>query len=80
MQYRVSGKELNAAPGVLSRIGTRLEKLPAIVFALLSLAFGAAQIVVNPPLRGPDEISHFVRIYSYTRGNLLPTTEIDGHK
>ena len=80
MQYRVSGKELCAAPGVLSRIGTRLEKLPAIVFALLSLAFGAAQIVVNPPLRGPDEISHFVRIYSYTRGNLLPATEIDGHK
>ena len=80
MQYRASVKELTAVPSVLSRIGTRLEKLPAIVFALLSLAFGAAVMVVNPPLRGPDEISHFLRIHSYSRGEFLPTTEIDGRK
>src|SRR3954465_13853336 len=35
---------------------------------------------LHSPLRGPDEISHFVRIYSYARGEILPTTEIDGRK
>ena len=80
MQYRASVQELGAAPSTLLRIGRRFGSSPAIVFALLSLAFGSAIIVVNPPLRGPDEISHFLRIYSYTRGDLLPTTEIDGRK
>jgi hypothetical protein len=34
----------------------------------------------NPPLRGPDEIAHFLRIYSYARGELLPVTEINARK
>jgi hypothetical protein len=70
----------DAAPSALSRIGRRFGSWPAIVFALLSLSFGSAIIVVNPPLRGPDEISHFLRIYSYTRGELLAVTEINGRK
>jgi Predicted membrane protein (DUF2142) len=80
MQDRPSVHRLGAASSTLSRIGRRLGGFPAIVFALLSLAFGSAIIVVNPPLRGPDEISHFLRIHSYARGELLPTTEIDGRK
>jgi hypothetical protein len=70
----------DAAPSALSRIGRRVGSWPVIVFALLSLFFGSAIIVVNPPLRGPDEISHFLRIYSYTQGELLPVTEINGRK
>src|SRR5450759_1521121 len=70
----------DAAPSALSRIGRRFGSWPAIVFALLSLSFGSAIIVVNPPLRGPDERSHFMRIYSYSRGELLPVTEINGRK
>jgi hypothetical protein len=70
----------DAAPSALSGIGRRFGSWPALVFALLSLSFGSAIIVVNPPLRGPDEISHFLRIYSYTRGELLPVTEINGRK
>src|SRR5882757_6545831 len=70
----------DAAPSALSRIGRRFGSWPAIVFVLLSLSFGSAIIVANPPLRGPDEISHFLRIYSYTRGELLPVAEIDGRK
>ena len=70
----------DAAPSAPSRIGRRFGSWPAIVFALLSLFFGSAIIAVNPPLRGPDEISHFLRIYSYTRGELLPVTEINGRK
>src|SRR3979409_957741 len=80
MQYRASVQELDAAPRALLRIGRRFASWPAIVFALLSLAFGSAIIVVNPALRGPDEISHFLRIYSYSRGELLPPAEIDGRK
>src|SRR5438105_8961729 len=80
MLQRASVHKPDAAPSALSRIGRRLGSWPAIVFALLSLFFGSAIIVINPPLRGPDEISHFLRIHSYTRGKLLPTTEIDGRK
>src|ERR1044071_5150638 len=41
--------------------------------------FGA-HLLVNALLRGPDEIAHFLRIYSYTRGGLLPAAEVDGRK
>src|SRR3981189_3417230 len=80
MQHRASVHKPDAAPSALSRIGRRFGSWPAIAFALLSLFFGSAIIVVNPPLRGPDEISHFLRIYSYTRGELLPVTEVNGRK
>ena len=53
---------------------------PASIFALLSLAFGSIIIFANPPLRGPDEIAHFLRTYSYARGELLPITEINARK
>src|SRR5260370_41139857 len=53
---------------------------PASIFVLLSLAFGSIIIFANPPLRGPDEIGHFLRIYSYARGELLPVTEISARK
>src|SRR6266487_3628764 len=64
----------------LSLVWSRVESRPALAFVLLSLAFGAAIGVVVPPLRGPDEIAHFLRIYSYARGGLLPVTEVDGRK
>src|SRR3979409_1972781 len=53
---------------------------PPTVFIVLSLAFGGLIISGTPPLRGPDEISHFLRIYSYARGEILPTTEVNGRK
>jgi uncharacterized membrane protein len=53
---------------------------PVSIFVLLSLAFGSIIIFANPPLRGPDEIAHFLRIYSYARGELLPVMEINGRK
>jgi len=58
----------------------RIGSQPVIVFISLSLAFGSLISLVTPPLRGPDEISHFLRIYSYTRGELLPSAEVDGRK
>src|SRR6478752_2903341 len=80
MLHCASVHKPDAAPSALSRIGRRFGSWPAIVFALLSLFFGSAIIVINPPLRGPDEISHFLRIYSYTRGELLPVTEINARR
>jgi len=53
---------------------------PARIFVFLSLAFGSIIIFANPPLRGPDEIAHFLRIHSYVRGELLPITEINARK
>ena len=50
------------------------------VFILFSLVFGSAIVFIVPPLRGPDEIAHFLRIYSYTRGELLPSAELNGRK
>jgi len=46
----------------------------------LCVTFGSIIIFANPPLRGPDEIAHFLRIYSYARGELLPVTEIKARK
>src|SRR5207244_10005703 len=64
----------------LSLVCSCLESLPAFVSVFLSFAFGSAISVVVLPLRGPDEIAHFLRIYSYTRGGLLPAAEVDGRK
>src|SRR5947208_13735855 len=64
----------------LPLVWSRLESRPALIFVFLSLAFGSAISVVVPPLRGPDEIAHFLRIYSYARGQLLPSAELDGRK
>jgi predicted membrane protein DUF2142 len=80
MQDRPTGQRRDAARSSRSRIGRPFWSFAAIVFASLSLAFGSAIIIVNPPLRGPDEISHFLRIHSYARGELLPITAVDGHK
>jgi hypothetical protein len=80
MLYRAFVHKADVVPNALSRMGRQFASWPAAVFALLSLSFGSAIIICNPPLRGPDEISHFLRIYSYTRGEVLPVTEIDGHK
>jgi uncharacterized membrane protein len=71
---------LDGSSSALARIWTTIRIQPATVFVLLSLAFGSAIILVMPPLRGPDEIAHFLRIYSYTRGELLPAAEIDGRR
>ena len=70
----------DGSQSALSHCWTRIRIQPATVFVLLSLAFGSAIILVVPPLRGPDEIAHFLRIYSYTRGELLPAAELDGRK
>ncbi len=64
----------------LSAVLSRLESRPAFFFLLFSLAFGSGISIVVPPLRGPDEIAHFLRIYSYAQGALLPVTEINGRK
>jgi hypothetical protein len=61
-------------------IWARIGLQPVAVFVLLSLVFGSATSFVVPPLRGPDEIAHFLRVYSYTRGELLPAVEVDGRK
>src|SRR5262245_2740850 len=64
----------------LSLVLNHLETRPAFVLILFSFVFGSAISIIVPPLRGPDEIAHFLRIYSYTRGDLLPLTEVDGRK
>jgi uncharacterized membrane protein len=66
--------------GVLSLIWARIGLHPASALIFLSIAFGSLVTVATPPLRGPDEISHFLRIYSYARGELLPKAEVEGRK
>jgi hypothetical protein len=63
-----------------SSIWARIRVQPAIAFAVLSLVFGSLIIFATPPLRGPDEIAHFLRSYAYARGELLPVAEVDGRK
>jgi hypothetical protein len=84
---RSAFREEIAAPLSQHAIWTRLfpafsgiQTRPALVFFILSVAFGSTISVVVPPLRGPDEIAHFLRIDAYTRGELLPESELDGRK
>jgi hypothetical protein len=71
---------LAAPPTPLTLFWTRICAHPATIFLLLSLVFGSLIVFATPPLRGPDEIAHFLRIYSYTRGEVLPPAQIDGRK
>src|SRR5215471_9183563 len=80
MSHASALQQLDASQGALSLIVTRIASRPATVFIVLSLTFGLIILFANPPLRGPDEIAHFLRIYSYARGELLPPSEINGRK
>jgi uncharacterized membrane protein len=71
---------LKPPPRLQSLLWTRVCAQPGTVFILLSLVFGTLIVFATPPLRGPDEIAHFLRIYSYVRGDLLPPAEADGRK
>src|SRR5215216_1684576 len=71
---------LESSRNALWLIWARIGLNPATTFVFLSLAFGSLVAFVTPPLRGPDEISHFLRIYAYARGELLPAVEIVGRK
>src|SRR5438067_10153250 len=71
---------LESSRNALWLIWTRIGLNPATAFVFLSLAFGSVVAFVTPPLRGPDEISHFLRIYAYARGEFLPAVEIEGRK
>jgi uncharacterized membrane protein len=46
---------------------------PVAVFIALSALFGAGALIVNPPLRGPDETAHFLRVYGITEGDIVPS-------
>jgi Predicted membrane protein (DUF2142) len=71
---------LVAPPTPLTLFWSRICARPATVFLLLSLVFGSLIVFATPPLRGPDEIAHFLRIYSYARGGVLPPAQVDGRK
>jgi uncharacterized membrane protein len=73
-------KALLGAPAPLIILWSRICAQPATIFFILSLAFGSLIVFATPPLRGPDEIAHFLRIYSYGRGDVLPPAEVDGRK
>src|SRR5512132_3733253 len=48
---------------------------PAIIFAVLSMTFGALIIFLSAPLRGPDEAAHFLRAYGVAAGDIVPSEE-----
>lgn len=76
-----SSSLLIASTNALSYIRTKIGAHAAtVVFIVFSLGFGFAIVFVVPPLRGPDEIAHFLRVFSYTRGELLPSAELNGRK
>src|SRR3546814_8574576 len=53
---------------------------PAALLVLLSAVFGTLTVVVTPPLRGPDEMAHFLRAWGIAHGEILPSTEVGGRK
>ena len=58
--------------------GQRTEiKLP-LIFLAASVFVGLLSIIINPPLRGPDESVHFIRAYAIAQGEFVPTTRDAG--
>jgi uncharacterized membrane protein len=51
---------------------------PLTVFIVLSVAFGLGALIVNPPLRGPDEAAHFLRVVAITEGEIVPSMHDEG--
>lgn len=51
-----------------------LDFLPRMVFTMI-LFFGSILVFILPPIQGPDEDSHFVRIVTLASGTIYPTNE-----
>jgi uncharacterized membrane protein len=58
---------------VRSRSGSQAWSAPVVIFIVLSALFGTVTLIVNPPLRGPDETAHFLRVFGITEGDLVPS-------
>ena len=71
---------LREPPGeaLLQRLWRALLACPAGVFAVLSIFFGLLVAFLTPPLRGPDEPAHVLRVYGFAQGDLLPAERVGG--
>lgn len=55
----------------------QVERHLAVLFLVLGLATGLLYAFVLPPLQVPDEMSHFARLYSVSRGACIASPEVD---
>src|SRR5437016_6024781 len=46
---------------------------PAVIFFILSMLLGSVVVILTPPLRGPDEGRHFLRVYGISVGQIVPS-------
>jgi hypothetical protein len=58
--------------------GQRTERKLPLIFLAASVFVGLLSIIINPPLRGPDESVHFIRAYAIAQGEFVPTTRDAG--
>jgi hypothetical protein len=47
---------------------------PDLVFLVSSILIGVLTVLINPPLRGPDETAHFLRALGIAEGEWIPRT------
>ena len=73
-EFSGAGWEASRARRLYRAVGTR----PVAVFLLLSVLFGPLVVMLNPPLRGPDELAHYLRVYGLAQGELIARTEHNG--
>jgi uncharacterized membrane protein len=62
---------------VRSQSGSQAWSGPVVIFIVLSALFGTMALIVNPPLRGPDETAHFLRVFGITEGDFVPSVRDD---
>jgi hypothetical protein len=48
---------------------------PVTAFLALSILLGLSILIVNPPLRGPDESAQFLRVFGIAAGDVIPSTQ-----
>ncbi|HZV81291.1 MAG TPA: DUF2142 domain-containing protein [Geobacteraceae bacterium] len=64
------------SPGGMAT-GTGWESRIPTLFLVIGFLIGVAYVFALPPMQTPDEMMHFARIYSVSKGVCLPSPDID---
>jgi uncharacterized membrane protein len=68
--------KLALVSAISAQFGDSERKLP-FVFLAASVFVGVIAIIINPPLRGPDESVHFIRAYAIAQGEFMPRAHLE---
>ena len=72
-----SGTGENLQNEALEASGREVDRRLPWLFLAFSLVFGLLYVFIMPPMQVPDEMMHFARVYSVSRGVCVASPDID---